>query len=187
MHGLHDSSSARRNAARARDRHDRAFHAPDLPPTAIGQVERRLQKRAQDQWHALRDEGGLPLAHAFLLSADPYMAARSVLFDLGAHRNDPAIGWLGQVVREGMACAAQGEAAAPRRAPQTLSQALECPLLGKIAQACAAQPLLREPATVSGRSMRACDGGGLVWRAVLLPLAGSDGAVAQVLAVLDWR
>lgn len=154
----------------------RAAEACDeiLPPV-IGQSERRMQARAWAHWAGLRGDRAMPVVADLDLAAVPELAAHAVLLDVSA--GEPRVLWLG--ARLAAVC---GVAAMPA----TLVEAPAASVLGRIARRW--RQVLANAAPVGFEAETPSDDGGLgLHRAILLPFVGVDGAIAQVLAVVNSR
>ena len=145
-----------------------------LPPV-IGQSERRMQARAWAHWAALRNGRDVPATGDLDLAAIPEMAAHAVLFEVAG--DAPRVLWLG--ARLAAVCGIADT-------PATLAEAPAASVLGRIARRW--RQVLANAAPVGFEAETASPGGGMgLHRAILLPLAGADGAIAQVLAVVNSR
>lgn len=158
--------------------------APLPPEPAPGTIERRLGRRAEALWARLpAGPSGLPdSAAAGPLLAPPF-ASHALLVGLappGGSEGDPGA----RILHVGSALAALAVAAPGREAGFG-----DAPLIARLVA-------LASAAAAGGRPMHLdseeadtgpAASGGLVWRAVALPFAGTDTAGPTALVIASWR
>lgn len=149
----------------------------DLPPTAIGQDERRMQVRAYNHWASLLGEGTYPSIEDLDLTSLTDFGPYSVLLDFSAGIEDPTVHYLGAELAE--------ECSAPIPI-ERLSDVPPRSLLSRITdhymQIMANQaPIGFEAEFVNQRSVS------VLYRGILLPFSSDDESIDFIYGVINWK
>lgn len=149
----------------------------ELPPSPIGQDERRMQVRAYNHWASLLGERNLPSIEDLDPRALPDFGPYSVLLDFTHGIDNPAIRYLGATLAE--EC----------DVPTTVAQLDDVPsrsLLSRITdhymQILANQaPIGFEAEFVNQR------GQAILYRGILLPYSSDDDTIDFIYGVINWK
>ncbi|WP_394730325.1 hypothetical protein [Altererythrobacter sp. GH1-8] len=151
--------------------------ANDLPPSPIGQDERRMQVRAYNHWASLLGERNFPsiedLDPANIDDFGPY----SVLLDFSKGIEDPAIQFLGETLAA--ECGAQG-------AIRQLSDVPSRSLLSRITDHY--MQILANQAPIGFEAEFINDSGiTIMYRGILLPFSSDDDTIDFIYGVINWK
>ncbi len=149
----------------------------ELPPSPVGQDERRMQVRAYNHWASLLADRNLPSIEDLDPDSLPDFGPFSVLLDFTNGIEDPAVRYLG------------AELAVECDAPQGISQLSNVParsLLSRITdhymQILANQaPIGFEAEFVNQR------GSTILYRGILLPFSSDDDTIDFIYGVINWK
>ena len=149
----------------------------ELPPSPVGQDERRMQVRAYNFWASLLEDRNLPSIEDLDPATLPDFAPFSVLLDFTNGIEDPAVRYLG------------GELAAECDAPEGIARLADVParsLLTRITdhymQILANQaPIGFEAEFVNQR------GATILYRGILLPFSSDDDTIDFIYGVINWK
>ncbi|MEL6238667.1 MAG: hypothetical protein AAFQ90_08755 [Pseudomonadota bacterium] len=151
--------------------------ARDLPPSTIGQDERRMQVRAYNHWAGLLGERTYPSIEDLDLDSLTDFGPYSVLLDFSTGIEDPIVRFLGDELAE--ECSA--------RIPiERLSDVPPRSLLSRITdhymQIMANQaPIGFEAEFVNQRSAS------ILYRGILLPFSSDDESIDFIYGVINWK
>jgi hypothetical protein len=151
--------------------------APDTPPAAIGQDERRMQVRAYNLWASLLGNRNYPAIEDLEPGNLPDFGPYSALLDFTGGIENPGIAYLGEMLAE--ECGAEG----------TIRQLSDVPrrsLLSRITdhymQILANQaPIGFEAEFVNQR------GATILYRGILLPFSSDDDTIDFIYGVINWK
>jgi hypothetical protein len=151
--------------------------ARELPPSPVGQDERRMQVRAYNHWASLLEDRNLPSIEDLDPGSLPDFGPFSVLLDFTGGIDDPAVRYLG------------GELAAECDAPAGIERLSDVPtrsLLSRITdhymQILANQaPIGFEAEFVNQR------GRTILYRGILLPFSSDDDTIDFIYGVINWK
>jgi hypothetical protein len=151
--------------------------ARELPPSPVGQDERRMQVRAYNHWASLLEDRNLPSIEDLDPSSLPDFGPFSVLLDFTNGIDDPAVRYLG------------AELAAECDAPESIARLSDVPtrsLLSRITdhymQILANQaPIGFEAEFVNQR------GSTILYRGILLPFSSDDDTIDFIYGVINWK
>ncbi|MEM9312576.1 MAG: hypothetical protein AAGA34_14130, partial [Pseudomonadota bacterium] len=149
----------------------------DLPPTAIGQDERRMQVRAYNHWAGLLGDRTYPSIEDLDLNSLTDFGPYSVLLDFSVGIEDPVVHFLGSQLAE--------ECSAPIPI-ERLSDVPPRSLLSRITdhymQIMANQaPIGFEAEFVNQR------GASILYRGILLPFSSDDETIDFIYGVINWK
>ncbi len=144
-----------------------ADRASDNPQQA-----KRLTDRAEQLWNALRGEAAMPRRDDWSVAEDPDLAPNLFIVELRKDGPETAV----MSAAGGALIDALGQNPTGRPIRQTLPPPLRSKLIG------AMQAVENGPAHFSGCYPNA-EGNDIVFRAILLPLAGTDGGSAPEAAL----
>src|SRR6476469_5749961 len=149
----------------------------ELPPSPVGQDERRMQVRAYNHWASLLADSNLPSIEDLDPDSLPDFGPYSVLLDFTNGIDDPAVRFLG------------AELAVECDAPEGITQLSDVParsLLSRITdhymQILANQaPIGFEAEFVNQR------GSTILYRGILLPFSSDDDTIDFIYGVINWK
>ena len=149
----------------------------ELPPSPVGQDERRMQVRAYNHWASLLSDRNLPSIEDLDPDSLPDFGPYSVLLDFSQGIEDPAVRYLGSAL------------AVECDAPQGIAQLSDVParsLLSRITdhymQILANQaPIGFEAEFVNQR------GATILYRGILLPYSSDDDTIDFIYGVINWK
>ena len=149
----------------------------ELPPSPVGQDERRMQVRAYNHWASLLADRNLPSIEDLDPDSLPDFGPFSVLLDFTNGIEDPAVRYLG------------AELAVECDAPEGIGQLSDVParsLLSRITdhymQILANQaPIGFEAEFVNQR------GSTILYRGILLPFSSDDDTIDFIYGVINWK
>ncbi|WP_126176227.1 PAS domain-containing protein [Tsuneonella rigui] len=149
----------------------------ELPPSPVGQDERRMQVRAYNHWASLLADRNLPSIEDLDPDSLPDFGPYSVLLDFSHGIEDPAVRYLGAAL------------AVECDAPQGIAQLSDVParsLLSRITdhymQILANQaPIGFEAEFVNQR------GATILYRGILLPYSSDDDTIDFIYGVINWK
>lgn len=149
----------------------------DLPPSPVGQDERRMQVRAYNHWASLLRDDALPLISDLNPETLEDFSAHSVLLDFSAGIENPAIRYVGSLLRE--------ECEAEDRITQ-LSDVPPRSLLSRITdhymQILANKaPIGFEAEFITRRGTTS------LYRGILLPYSSDGEAIDFMYGVINWK
>lgn len=152
--------------------------APQVPPPAIGQDERRMQVRAYNHWASLLEDRNFPAIEDLEPDTLPDFGPYSVLLDFSTGIENPGISYLGDKLAQ--ECGIDEEDLA------TLSDVPARSLLTRITdhymQILANQaPIGFEAEFVNQR------GATIAYRGILLPFSSDDDTIDFIYGVINWK
>ena len=152
--------------------------APQAPPPAIGQDERRMQVRAYNHWASLLEDRNFPAIEDLEPGNLPDFGPYSVLLDFSTGIENPGISYLGDKLAEECDC---GE-----EELTTLADVPARSLLTRITdhymQILANQaPIGFEAEFVNQR------GSTIAYRGILLPFSSDDDTIDFIYGVINWK
>lgn len=151
--------------------------ANDLPPSPIGQDERRMQVRAYNHWASLLGERNFPSVEDLDPSNIDDFSPFSVLLDFSKGIEDPSIQFLGK------------ELAAECGADGTIEQLSDVPsrsLLSRITDHY--MQILANQAPIGFEAEFINDAGiTIMYRGILLPLSSDDETIDFIYGVINWK
>lgn len=154
---------------------DVAVH--DVPPSPVGQDERRMQVRAYNHWASLLDNRNFPSIEDLEPETLPDFGPYSVLLDFTQGIEDPSIRYLGDKLAA--ECGGSGEI-------ETLEDVPSRSLLSRITdhymQILANQaPIGFEAEFVNQREQT------VLYRGILLPFSSDDDTIDFIYGVINWK
>ena len=159
-----------------RDQHDDEA-VRELPPSAIGQDERRMQVRAYNFWASLLQDRNFPSIEDLEPGQLPDFGPYSVLLDFSTGIDNPAIQYLGGEL--GVECGAQGQI---RHLSDVPSRSLLSRITDHYLQIIANQaPIGFEAEFVNQR------GATILYRGILLPFSSDDDTIDFIYGVINWK
>ena len=154
-------------------------------PAALGkgaaapaQRDRRMHLRAYNHWASLLDRRRFPTVADLASGTLGDVAPHSVLLDVSAEADDPAIAYLGERLA--------GECGTSHGAMQRLADAPQGSLLARLAEHYQTVLVNRAP-TGFEAEFAGLRGATLLYRGILLPFSSDDAAIDFVLAVINWK
>ncbi len=151
--------------------------AVDVPPSPVGQDERRMQVRAYNHWAGLLDNRSFPAVEDLDPEALPDFGPYSVLLDFSGGIENPAIQYLGDKLRE--ECGAEGEIHELDDVP---SRSLLSRITDHYMQILANQaPIGFEAEFVNQRELT------VLYRGILLPFSSDDDTIDFIYGVINWK
>ena len=152
--------------------------APQTPPLAIGQDERRMQVRAYNHWASLLEDRNFPAIEDLEPENLPDFGPFSVLLDFSNGIENPGISFLGDKLAE--------ECGVGEEELTTLSEVPARSLLTRITdhymQILANQaPIGFEAEFVNQR------GSTIAYRGILLPFSSDDDTIDFIYGVINWK
>ena len=149
----------------------------EVPPSPVGQDERRMQVRAYNFWASLLDGRSFPSIEDLDPEDLPDFGPHSVLLDFTQGLEDPSIRFLGDKLAE--ECGAQGPI-------ESLSDVPSRSLLSRITdhymQILANQaPIGFEAEFVNQRELT------ILYRGILLPFSSDDDTIDFIYGVINWK
>lgn len=151
--------------------------APEPPPAAIGQDERRMQVRAYNFWASLLDNRSFPSIDTLDPAHLPDFGPHSVLLDFSRGEENPEIRFLGE--RLAQECGADGPirtlADVPGRSLLSRITDHYMQILGNQA------PIGFEAEFVNRRDMT------ILYRGILLPFSSDDATIDFIYGVINWK
>ena len=152
--------------------------APQAPPPAIGQDERRMQVRAYNHWASLLEDRNFPAIEDLEPENLPDFGPFSVLLDFSNGIENPGISFLGDKLAE--------ECGVGEEELTTLSEVPARSLLTRITdhymQILANQaPIGFEAEFVNQR------GSTIAYRGILLPFSSDDDTIDFIYGVINWK
>jgi hypothetical protein len=152
--------------------------APQTPPPAIGQDERRMQVRAYNHWASLLEDRNFPAIEDLEPENLPDFGPFSVLLDFSNGIENPGISFLGEKLAE--------ECGVDEEELTTLSEVPARSLLTRITdhymQILANQaPIGFEAEFVNQR------GSTIAYRGILLPFSSDDDTIDFIYGVINWK
>lgn len=152
--------------------------APQTPPPAIGQDERRMQVRAYNHWASLLEERNFPAIEDLEPDNLPDFGPYSVLLDFSTGIENPGIAYLGDKLAR--------ECGIGEEELTTLSDVPTRSLLTRITdhymQILANQaPIGFEAEFVNQR------GATIAYRGILLPFSSDDDTIDFIYGVINWK
>ena len=154
---------------------DEAVH--DVPPSPVGQDERRMQVRAYNHWASLLDNRNFPSIEDLDPQALPDFGPHSVLLDFTGGIENPTIQFLGEELAK--ECGTDGVI-------ETLADVPARSLLSRITdhymQILANQaPIGFEAEFVNQREKT------ILYRGILLPFSSDDDTIDFIYGVINWK
>jgi len=152
--------------------------APQAPPPAIGQDERRMQVRAYNHWASLLEDRNFPAIEDLEPDNLPDFGPYSVLLDFSTGIENPGISYLGDKLSQ--------ECGVGEEELTTLSEVPSRSLLTRITdhymQILANQaPIGFEAEFVNQR------GSTIAYRGILLPFSSDDDTIDFIYGVINWK
>jgi hypothetical protein len=152
--------------------------APESPPQAIGQDERRMQVRAYNHWASLLEDRNFPAIEDLEPDNLPDFGPYSVLLDFSSGIENPGIAYLGDKLAD--------ECGIGEEELTTLSDVPSRSLLTRITdhymQILANQaPIGFEAEFVNQR------GATIAYRGILLPFSSDDDTIDFIYGVINWK
>src|SRR5687768_3467103 len=152
--------------------------APQSPPPAIGQDERRMQVRAYNHWASLLEDRNFPAIEDLEPESLPDFGPFSVLLDFSSGIENPGISYLGDKLAD--------ECGMGEEELTTLSDVPSRSLLTRITdhymQILANQaPIGFEAEFVNQR------GATIAYRGILLPFSSDDDTIDFIYGVINWK
>ena len=149
----------------------------EVPPSPVGQDERRMQVRAYNHWASLLDNRNFPSIEDLDPEALPDFGPYSVLLDFTGGIENPSIQYLGEKLAE--ECGTDGDI-------QTLDDVPSRSLLSRITdhymQIIANQaPIGFEAEFVNQREAT------ILYRGILLPFSSDDDTIDFIYGVINWK
>ena len=149
----------------------------DVPPSPVGQDERRMQVRAYNHWASLLDNRNFPSIEDLDPAALPDFGPYSVLLDFTGGIENPSIPYLGEKLA--LECGTDGDI-------QTLDDVPSRSLLSRITdhymQIIANQaPIGFEAEFVNQREST------ILYRGILLPFSSDDDTIDFIYGVINWK
>ena len=149
----------------------------ELPPTAIGTDERRMQVRAYNHWASLLDDRNFPSIEDLEPSDLPDFGPYSVLLDFTSGIEDPAIHFLGKELAG--ECGTDSEISQLSDVP---SRSLLSRITDHYMQILANQaPIGFEAEFVNQRSAT------IAYRGILLPYSSDGESIDFIYGVINWK
>jgi hypothetical protein len=149
----------------------------ELPPSAIGQDERRMQVRAYNLWASLLGNRNFPSADDLDPDNLPDFGPYSVLLDFTAGVENPGVDFLGDKLAE--ECGAAGPIG---RLSDVPSRSLLSRITDHYMQILANQaPIGFEAEFVNQR------GATILYRGILLPFSSDDDTIDFIYGVINWK
>jgi hypothetical protein len=152
--------------------------APETPPPAIGQDERRMQVRAYNHWASLLEDRNFPAIEDLEPDTLPDFGPYSVLLDFSTGIENPGISYLGDKLAQ--------ECGIGEEELTTLADVPARSLLTRITdhymQILANQaPIGFEAEFVNQR------GATIAYRGILLPFSSDDDTIDFIYGVINWK
>jgi hypothetical protein len=152
--------------------------APQTPPPAIGQDERRMQVRAYNHWASLLEDRNFPAIEDLEPDNLPDFGPYSVLLDFSTGIENPGISYLGDKLAE--ECGVDGEeltalADVPARSLLTRITDHYMQIIANQA------PIGFEAEFVNQR------GATIAYRGILLPFSSDDDTIDFIYGVINWK
>ncbi|MET1754126.1 hypothetical protein ABVV53_01395 [Novosphingobium sp. RD2P27] len=149
----------------------------ELPPTPIGQDERRMQVRAYNFWASRLGERQFPSLLGLEPENLPDFAPYGVLLDFSSGIEDPAIGYIGSALAE--EC---GTSRVMRKLSDVPGRSLLSRITDHYMQILANQaPIGFEAEFVNWR------GATIAYRGILLPFSSDDETIDHIFGVINWK
>ena len=149
----------------------------ELPPSPIGQDERRMQVRAYNHWASLLDNRNFPSIEDLDPQDLPDFGPYSVLLDFTGGIENPAIQFLG--AKLGLECGTGGEITALSDVP---ARSLLSRITDHYMQILANQaPIGFEAEFVNQREQT------ILYRGILLPFSSDDDTIDFIYGVINWK
>jgi hypothetical protein len=149
----------------------------ELPPSAIGQDERRMQVRAYNLWASLLDNRNFPSADDLDPDNLPDFGPYSVLLDFTEGVENPGVEFLGDKLAE--ECGSSGPIS---RLSDVPSRSLLSRITDHYMQILANQaPIGFEAEFVNQR------GATILYRGILLPFSSDDDTIDFIYGVINWK
>jgi hypothetical protein len=151
--------------------------AGDLPPSAIGQDERRMQVRAYNFWASLLGERNFPACSDFDPRTQTDFGPYSVLLDFSAEIENPLVAFLGEKLAQ--ECGSDQSIA---RLSDVPSRSLLSRITDHYLQIIANQaPIGFEAEFVNQR------GATILYRGILLPFSSDNETIDFIYGVINWK
>jgi hypothetical protein len=149
----------------------------EMPPSPIGQDERRMQVRAYNYWANLLEDRHFPSIGGLDPQNLPDFAPYSVLLDFSAGVDNPAIGFLGhELAKE---CGADGDIFSLSDVP---SRSLLSRITDHYMQILANQAPIGFEAEFVNQ-----DGRTILYRGILLPFSSDGETIDFIYGVINWK
>ncbi len=149
----------------------------EMPPSPIGQDERRMQVRAYNYWANLLEDRHFPSIESIDPQNLPDFGPYSVLLDFSAGIEDPSIVFLGaKLARE---CGAEGDIASLSDVP---SRSLLSRITDHYMQILANQAPIGFEAEFVNQDSRT-----ILYRGILLPFSSDDETIDFIYGVINWK
>jgi hypothetical protein len=149
----------------------------ELPPSPVGQDERRMQVRAYNHWASLLDNRNFPSIEDLDPEALPDFGPYSVLLDFTGGIENPAIQFLGEKLA--LECGTDGEIHSLADVP---ARSLLSRITDHYMQILANQaPIGFEAEFVNQREQT------ILYRGILLPFSSDDDTIDFIYGVINWK
>jgi len=159
------------------DTRPEAASAPDLPPEAIGQDERRMQVRAYNHWAGQLGDRMFPLIDDLDPASSPDFGPHSVLLDFTAGIENPVVQFIG--AKLALEC---GSADAIARLSDVPPRSLLSRITDHYMQIIANQaPIGFEAEFINQRGTE------ILYRGILLPYSSNDETIDFIYGVINWK
>lgn len=149
----------------------------EVPPSPVGQDERRMQVRAYNHWASLLDNRNFPSIEDLDPAALPDFGPYSVLLDFTGGIENPSIQYLGDKLAD--ECGTEGDI-------QTLEDVPSRSLLSRITdhymQILANQAPIGFEAEFVNQNART-----ILYRGILLPFSSDDENIDYICGVINWK